>query len=106
MTDITPADILGETPTLYQRLRKHKQRSVRLIRSVSDETGTIQTSVTGIALVFTFFQHKYRRIDPDKESAAALANLIRAELPQDMVSTYASLIDPKESIMPSPQGEK
>ena len=98
MTDITPADnIPGETPTLYQLLRKHKRRSARLIWSVRDETGTFQTSVTGIAFVFTsFFQHKYRRIDPDKESVAALANLIRAELPQDMVYTYASPIDPEE----------
>jgi hypothetical protein len=53
--------------------------------------------VTGIASVFTsFFQRKYRRIDPDNECVAALANLIRAELPQDMVSTYASPITPEE----------
>jgi hypothetical protein len=52
--------------------------------------------VTGIASVFTsFFQRKYRRIDPD-ECVAALANLIRAELPQDMVSTYASPITLEE----------
>ena len=42
--------------------------------------------------MFTSFQHKYRRIDPDKECVAALAKLIRDELPQDMVSTYASPI--------------
>jgi len=68
-TDITSADnIPGETPTLYQLLRTHKRRSARLIRSVRDETGTNHTSVTGIAFVFTsFFQHKYRRIDPDKD---------------------------------------
>jgi hypothetical protein len=58
-----------------------------MVRSFRDDTGTIQTSVMGIASVFTSFQHKYRRIDPDKECVAALANLIRAELPQDMLST-------------------
>jgi endonuclease/exonuclease/phosphatase family metal-dependent hydrolase len=63
MTDTAPADnIPGATPNLYQLLRKHKRRSARLVRSDRDETGTIQTSVTGIASVFTsFIQHKYRR---------------------------------------------
>ena len=60
MTDITSADnIPGETPTSYQLLRKHKRRSAGLIRSVRDETGTIQSSVTGIAFAFTsFFENK------------------------------------------------
>jgi len=45
--------------------------------------------MTGIASAFTsFFPHKYRRIDPDNECVTILANLIRAELPQDMVHTY------------------
>ena len=92
MSDISPSDnIPGETPTLYQQIRKHKRRSSRLVRSVRDDTGTIQTSMTGIASAFTsFFQHKYRHIDPDNECVAALANLIRAELPQDVVYTYES----------------
>jgi hypothetical protein len=47
--------------------------------------------MTGIASAFTsFFQHKYHRIDLDNECVAALANLICAELPQDMVHTYES----------------
>ena len=98
MLDITPADnVPGETPTLYQILRIHKRRTARLIRSVRDETGTIQTSATGIATAFTsFFRHKYRRIDPDEECVEALAQLIRAELPHDMVNTYASPITPEE----------
>jgi hypothetical protein len=84
-------------PTFYQLLRKHKRRSARVVRIVRDETGTIQTSVTVIAYAFiSFFQRKYRRIDPDNECVAALANLICAELPQDMVSSYASTITPEE----------
>jgi hypothetical protein len=47
--------------------------------------------MTGITSAFiSFFQHKYRRIDPDNECDAALANLIRAELPPDMVHAYES----------------
>jgi hypothetical protein len=68
-----------------------------MVRSVSDDTGTIQTSVTSIASVFTsFFQHKFRRIDPDNECIAAPAKLIRAELPPNMVSTYGSPITSEE----------
>ena len=92
MSDTFIADnVPGETPTLYQQIRKNKRRAARLIRSVRDDTGTIQTSTTGIASAFTtFFQHKYRRIDPDKENVDALTNLIRTEIPQDMVQTYES----------------
>jgi hypothetical protein len=98
MTDITPADnIPGETPAFYQLIRKRKRQQARLIRSVRDETGTIQTSAAGIAFVFaSFFQNRYRRIDPDNECVAAFTNLIRTELPQDMFSTYVSPITPEE----------
>ena len=58
MSDTSPADnIPGETPTLYQLIRKHKRRSSRLVRSVRDDTGTIQTSMTGIASAFTSFSN-------------------------------------------------
>jgi hypothetical protein len=67
VTDIAPADkIPGESPTLYQLIPRHKRRFSRMVRSVHDDTGTIQTSVTSIASVFiSFFEHKYRRIDPE-----------------------------------------
>ena len=51
----------------------------------------------GIASTFTsFFQHKYCRIDPDNECVAAFANLIRGELPQDVVHTYQSSFTSEE----------
>jgi hypothetical protein len=55
VTDTAPADnIPGETPTFYQLIRGHKRRSSRMVRRHVD-TGTIQTSVTGIASEFTPF---------------------------------------------------
>jgi len=90
MSNTVPTDNIPRE-TLYKLIRKRKWRFSRLVRSVRDDTGTIQTSVTGMASVFTsFFQHKYRRIDPNNECVAAFANLIRTELPQDMVHTYES----------------
>jgi hypothetical protein len=35
-------------------------------------------------------------MDPDNECVAAFANLIRAELPPDIISTYGSPITPEE----------
>ena len=44
MSDTAAADsIPGEMPTLYQLIRKHKQRSSRLVWSFCNDTGTIQT---------------------------------------------------------------
>jgi hypothetical protein len=93
----TVDNIPGETPTLYQIIRKHKRRSSRIVCSVRDGTGTIQTSTTGIATAFTsYFQQTYHCIDSDKECAADLANLIRAELPPDMIHIYENPFTPEE----------
>jgi hypothetical protein len=90
-------NIPGETPTLYQIIRKHKRLPSRIVCSVRDNTGTIQTSTTGIATAFTtFFQKKCHHIDLDNECVAALAKLIRAELPPDMAYTYETPFTPEE----------
>jgi hypothetical protein len=93
----TVDNIPGETPTQYQIIRKHKRRSSWIVCSVRDNIGTIQTLTTAIATTFTsYFQQKYHCIDSDKKCAAALAKLIRAELPPDMEHTYENPFTPEE----------
>jgi hypothetical protein len=93
----TVDNIPGETPTLYQIIRKHKRHSSRIVLSVRDNTGTIQTSTTGIATTFTsYFRQKYHCIDSDEKCAAALAKLIRAKLPPGMEHTYENPFTPEE----------
>jgi hypothetical protein len=76
--DTEPSELSGgETPTLYQIVRRHKRTNTRLIRSVRDEEGNIQTSQSGIAATFLrFFQPKYENIATHQESTRTLATYI------------------------------
>ena len=88
MSDTAAGDLSGEQPTLYKLICRHKWRATRLVRSVRDSDGIIQTSPAGIASVFTtFFQTKYNSIEADPVCVHALANMIRAELPPAMELT-------------------
>jgi hypothetical protein len=65
----------GETPTLYQIVRRHKRTKNRLIRSVRDEEGNIQTSQLGIVATFLrFFRTKYENLATHQESTRTLAS--------------------------------
>jgi hypothetical protein len=79
MLDSADADNLpGETPTLYHLIRRHKRRTTRVVRSIRDTDGAIQTSPAGIASAFvTFFQVKYNTVNVDPECANVFANLVR-----------------------------
>jgi hypothetical protein len=92
MLDTAPSDNFpGESPTLYQLIRRHKRRATRIVRSVRDTDGTIQTSPVGIATAFvTFFQEKYQAVNVDPESVQVFANLIRTDRSPSPVPTYES----------------
>jgi hypothetical protein len=81
--DTSAADnIAGESPTLYQLIRKHQRRETRTIRSIRDKNGEIQTSPAGIATAFVdFFQAKYRNVEVDIGSVNVTADMVRAEPP-------------------------
>jgi hypothetical protein len=81
MSDTESSDLLSEEPpTLYQLIRRHKRNATRLVRSVRDGKGNIQTSPSGIAKTFTrFFQAKYAKIEVDPESVQTLATLIQTD---------------------------
>jgi hypothetical protein len=81
----------GESPTLYQLIRRHKRRATRFVRSVRSTDGTIQTPSAGIASGFvTFFETKYRDVNDDPESVKVFANLVRTEQSSCPVHTYES----------------
>jgi exonuclease III len=81
--------LIGEQPTLYQLIRRRKRTTTRLVRSVRDGDGVIQTSPMGIAAAFvTYFQTKYAAIEVDITSVQTLAGLIRAGLPPAIEHTY------------------
>jgi hypothetical protein len=90
MLDTAAADNLpGESPTLYQLIRRHKPRATRIVRSVRDTDGAIQTSPAGIASAFiTFFQVKYRKVNVDPECVNVFADLGCAEQPSSQMPTY------------------
>jgi hypothetical protein len=90
MLDTTASEnLLGESPTLYQLIRRLKQRATRIVRSVRETDGTIQTSPAGIASAFvTFFQAKCRDVNVDPESVQVFANLDRTEQSSNPVRIY------------------
>jgi hypothetical protein len=92
MLDTAAANNLpGESPTLYQLIRRHKRRATRIFRSLRDTDGTIQTSPAGIASAFvTFFQAKYRDVSVDPECVQVFANLVRTEQSSSLMPTYES----------------
>ena len=92
MMDTADADILpGESPTLYQLIRRHKRQVTRIVRSVKDEHGVIQTSPAGVASAFVaFFQEKFRHVNVDPESVNVFANLVRAEQSSSPIPDYES----------------
>jgi hypothetical protein len=90
MLDTAASDNLhGESPTLYQLIIRHKRRANRIVRSVRDTDGTIQTSPAGIASAFvTSFQVKYRDVNVDPDSVQVFANFVRTEQSSSPVHTY------------------
>jgi len=92
MLDTADADNLpGELPTLYQLIRRHQRRVTRILRSVKDEYGVIQTSPAGFASAFViFFREKYRHVNVDPECVNVFANLVRAEQPSSPMPNHES----------------
>jgi hypothetical protein len=80
MLDTADNDILpGEPPTLHQLIRSYQRRISKIVRSVKDEHGVIQTTTAGVASAFVnFFREKFRHVNVDPECVNIFANLVRA----------------------------
>jgi hypothetical protein len=78
--DLEPYDLRDtENPTLFHLIRQRKREEARVIRSIRDEEGNIQTSQSEIAATFMrFFQKKYDRMVVDQDSVCMMASYIQS----------------------------
>jgi hypothetical protein len=95
-----------ELPTLYQLIRGHKRNATRLVWSVRNGEGNIQTSPSGRAKSFTrFFQEKYAKIEVDPENVQTMETYIQTDGSQATGMEYEAPFTQSEILKATKSGE-